>query len=169
VLTSLVVLAALAAAPTAGQSPLVREIPAACDLVLEKARQYFSGHGFRVGDFPTRRSQSGEAHADVALYLGSGKQHLITPSGQRIRLNRFGVEEYLEKGELSLFRIYTEFELHGTLDLTIRKPDACRAALRFEVGAYEWSPILIVDGWGVALRSNGAIERQYLDAIFGRP
>jgi hypothetical protein len=159
------VLAALATAELADQSSVDREIPAACDHVLERARQYFSGHGF--WNFPAEGSGLGEPRTKVVLKLGSGKQPLITPSGQRVWLNRFGVQRYLEKGQMSLFRVYTEFELRGTLELTSLKPDACRAALQFEVGAYEWSPIWIVDGWAVTLKSNGTLERQYLEAIFG--
>jgi hypothetical protein len=109
----------------------------------------------------------GEVRADSALYLSSGKQRLITPSGQRIWLNRFGVQKYLEKGQLSPLRIYTEFQLNGTLELTRREPGACRAVLQFQVGAYQWSPIWIVDGWGVALKSNGTLEKQYLEDMFG--
>jgi hypothetical protein len=168
-LISLTLLAALAAAGPPNQNSVDREIPNPCNLVLERARQYFSRYGFWVGDFPTTRPRLGEARADMALYLANGKQPLITPSGQRIRLNRFGVRRYLEKGQLSPFRIYTGFQLYGWLELTSRSSEACHAALRFEVGAYEWSPVLIVDGWGLALQSNRMLETQYLDAIFDQP
>jgi hypothetical protein len=134
------------------QADEMREVPLKCEEVLGNAQAYFSAHGFKSGFLP-----SGE----LKLYP---EQHALEASGDRISLSRFRISKYVRQGQLSPFRIYSDFWFQGSLILAPLS-GACRVTLSFMFGAYEWSPILIVDGFGERFASNGRLEKQYLTAI----
>jgi hypothetical protein len=136
------------------QTSAIRDFPQACEVVRQDAGVYFSAHGFSVNI---------GGNGQVSLYRGKGAG-VREASGRFLRLNRFAIPKYIREGQLSPFRIYSEFALFGTLVLA-GQSQGCRVTLSFLFTTYEWSPFLIIDGTGLHLDSNGRLEHSYLDAI----
>ena len=59
-----------------------------------------------------------------------------------------------------------DFRIEGQLRSEQASAGSCNASLRFEISVYEWVWALAVvdDGYRSQFRSNGALERLYIDA-----
>lgn len=166
----MLLLAGLSGVADEPESVAMREVPFACSLVQDRASRYFADHGItsKAGNADIRDGSAKEG--DLSLFLGAGgPKHLTSPSGARIWLNRFGITKYVKAGQIRPLIIYSNFRMYGRLDLAQLAAAVCRATLHFQFVAYEWSPILIVDGFPVELVSAKVLEREFLEAICDLP
>ena len=145
--------------PEDAHSSARRQIAAPCQLIEERAVQYFKEHDFYA--------VTATKDDDVFIDLGNRK-HASTPSGKPLSLNRFSIHQYSLPRHLSPLKAY-DFRLEGHIRLAKATTGSCIATLRFEISAYEWVWALAVidDGYSSRFSSNRALERLYIDAIGG--
>jgi hypothetical protein len=127
-------------------------------VVREKADQYFIDHHFLTGAIA--------GDSSVGVSLGLVKDSLAS-SGSRLVLNRSSIGRYTLHRHLSPMKSYTTFRATGQLSLTPVSATSCTASLHFDFSAFEyvWSLAVIDDGYRSQFKSNGTLERGYLESI----
>jgi hypothetical protein len=130
--------------------------------VNDASTPYFQDHGLGAG-----RNEMNILEIESFISPKMGSQ-LLDPAGKHLSLSRFGVAKYLAHGALKALAIYTSFQIYGRLKLIPSQPsETCKTVLSMEITAYQWSPLLVVEGNGVRWRSE-ALEQGYLDGISTR-
>jgi hypothetical protein len=144
--------------PSTADSVAVRQIAVPCQLIEERATQYFAEHHF----FTSKTTEGG----DIIVGLAPLKD-ASTPSAKPLSLNRFSIHKYTLARHLSPLKTYDDFRLKGHLRLAMATEGSCNASLGFEFSAYEfaWALAVIDDGYRSKFISNGRLEQLYIDSI----